>query len=75
MEKRKNIVPQSTLNKEERIDNVKNAFYIKNNIDLSNKIIVLFDDIYTTGSTIAECVNVLKTLNYKYIYVFTIAKK
>lgn len=73
--KRKNIVPQSTLNKEERIDNVKNVFYIKNKIDLSDKVIVLFDDIYTTGSTVAECINVLKTLNYKYIYVFTIAKK
>ncbi|MBR2704822.1 MAG: ComF family protein [Clostridia bacterium] len=73
--KKKNIVPQSTLSKEDRINNIRDAFYIKNRIDLTNKTVILLDDIYTTGSTVGECIKVLKTLNYKSIYVFTIAKK
>ena len=74
--KKKNIVPQSILDKDERASNIKGAFYIKNrNINFKEKTVVLFDDIYTTGSTVKECVKTLKSLEFKYIYIFTIAKK
>ena len=73
--KKKNVNPQSTLNQEERRINIQGAFYIKKYINLENKSVVLFDDIYTTGSTVNECIKVLKKLNYKTIYIFTIAKK
>lgn len=73
--KNKNIVPQSTLDKKERINNIKGAFYIKDrNISFKGKTVVLFDDIYTTGSTVKECVKVMKSLEFKCVYVFTIAK-
>ena len=75
LSKNKNIVPQSKLKREERKSNIKDAFCIKKHINLENKTIILFDDIYTTGSTVEECKKTLKILNYKCIYVFTIAKK
>lgn len=72
--KKKNAVPQSILSKEDRLNNIRDAFYIKKQINLTNKTVILFDDIYTTGSTIKECIKVLKKLNYKKVYVFTIAR-
>lgn len=72
--KQKNNVPQSTLNKEDRINNVKNAYIIKNPRIIKDKSIIIFDDIYTTGSTVNECSKILKQNGAKEILVMTIAK-
>ena len=65
---------QSSLSKERRKQNVKNAFYIKNAERIRNKSVLIFDDIYTTGSTVLECAKVLSNENVKQIGVLTIAK-
>ncbi len=49
---------QSTVSQHMRSENVNNAFAVTKQINGEN--IILFDDIYTTGSTAAECVNTLK---------------
>ena len=72
--KTKNIVAQSTLNKEERENNIKDVYKIKNAEKISNKKILLLDDIYTTGSTVNECSKILKEAGCKEIGVMTIAK-
>lgn len=72
--KQKNIVAQSELNKNERIQNIKNAFGIKNVNEIRNKNVLLFDDIYTTGSTVNECSRILKQVGVNKIGVLTIAK-
>ncbi len=72
--KQKDIVPQSSLNKESRIQNVKDAYKIKNIRIIKNKKIILFDDIYTTGSTANECSKILKKNGAKEIIVITLAK-
>lgn len=65
---------QSTLMKVERKNNVKNAFEVLKSEELKNKRIILFDDIYTTGSTVCECSRILKKAGAKNILVLTIAK-
>lgn len=70
----KNNVPQSTLNKDDRIENVKNAYIIKNSKIIKDKRVIILDDIYTTGSTVNECSKSLKQNNVKEILVMTIAK-
>ena len=40
------------LDQEKRNENVKNSFFNKKRIDFSNKTILLFDDIITTGATL-----------------------
>ena len=72
--KKINIVPQSTLNKEEREQNIKNAYSIKNAKNIQNKKILIFDDIYTTGSTVNECSKILKENGAKEIGILTLAK-
>ena len=72
--KQKNIKAQSELNKNERKQNIKNAFEIKNINEIIDKKILLFDDIYTTGSTVNECSKILKKVGAKQIGVVTIAK-
>lgn len=69
----KNTAKQSTLTKKQRIENVKGAFAIKNKEVIKNKRVILFDDIYTTGSTVDECSKVLKTAGAKEIAVLTLA--
>lgn len=72
--KKIDILPQSTLNKEERELNIKGAYEIKNIETIENKRILLIDDIFTTGSTLNECAKVLKKGNPNKIDCFTIAK-
>ena len=70
----KNIIEQSKLNKEDRIQNVQGVYKLKNEDVLQGKNILLIDDIYTTGSTVRECCKTLKQANIKEIGVLTIAK-
>ena len=69
----KDTAKQSTLTKEQRKLNIKNVFKIKKAEEIKNKKIILFDDIYTTGSTVNECSKVLKQAGAKEITVLTLA--
>lgn len=64
---------QSTLTKKERIKNVENAFNVVNSKSIENKNVILFDDIFTTGSTLNECSRMLKLAGTKEIAILTIA--
>ena len=70
----RNVIEQSKLNKEERQNNIIDAYEIKNEPILENKKILLIDDIYTTGSTVNECSRMLKLANPKEIGVLALAK-
>ncbi len=72
--KKINNKPQSTKNKEERIQNVIGAYVIQNKELILNKKVLILDDIYTTGSTLNECAKVLKMNGAKLVDVITIAK-
>lgn len=74
--KLKNTVPQSSLNKKQREENAKGVYKARNCEKISNKKILLVDDIYTTGSTINECARTLVQSGIKrsQIGALTIAK-
>jgi len=74
IKKTKNNQRQSSLDKQNRLENVKNAYEIANKEIICNKKIILFDDIYTTGATANECSKVLKQNGAKYILVLSLAK-
>ena len=72
--KQKNVISQSELSKIDRKENIKNAFMIQNIEKIKNKKVIIFDDIYTTGSTVNECSKILKLVGVKNIGILTIAK-
>ena len=72
--KKINNKPQSTKNKIDRENNIIGVYALRNNNKISEKRILLLDDIYTTGSTVNECCKVLKETNIKFVDVITIAK-
>jgi len=73
--KYKNNNSQSLLNREERIENVKNVYKITDMQKIKQKNIILFDDVYTTGATINECARVLKEAGANKVGIITIAKE
>ena len=72
--KQKNTIPQSTLSKIERTSNLIGAYKTDNNKNIMGKNILLFDDIFTTGSTVNECSRILKENGARKIGVLAIAK-
>ncbi len=76
IKKLKNTPPQSSLNKEQRQENIRGVYRAFNIEKIENKNILIIDDIYTTGNTVNECAKVLveKGINKQSIGVLTIAK-
>ncbi len=54
----------------ERFENVEDAFYCEAN--LSEKTVILVDDVFTTGATLNECSKILKNQGCKKIFCLTI---
>lgn len=68
----KNTVPQKKLNYQERQNNLKKAFKLHRN-DVKLNIVVIVDDIYTTGSTVDALSRVLLEGGMKEVFVLTLA--
>jgi ComF family protein len=66
---------QTTLSKEERIQNVHQALTISPGFEkyINNQCILVFDDVITTGSTINSCAKVLKENGANDISVVSLA--
>jgi len=58
LKKHKDTIPQTTLSKEKRMKNVDGSFTADENI-VTDKNIILIDDVLTTGSTLKEAREVL----------------
>lgn len=65
---------QVELDKKDRENNIKNAFFIKKPLEFSGKSVILIDDVYTTGSTMNECAKVLKQAGVKEVWGLVIAR-
>ncbi len=66
--------PQINLSAAERVANVRGAFSIADPSQLRGKRIVLVDDVFTTGSTVAECARVLFRADAEAVHVATVAR-
>jgi competence protein ComFC len=72
----KEIPPQTELNREQRRKNVRGVFKIRSNFNpsLKEERIIIFDDVWTTGSTIKKAGKVLKRNGFKDVWGLTIAR-
>lgn len=67
----KETLNQNELHRKDRLINLKNAFEVKENLNIKDKNILLVDDVFTTGSTINACCESLNKLKPKNIYSMT----
>lgn len=65
---------QATLNRNERLKNVVDAFACVSKKNIINKKIFLIDDVYTTGSTMRECTRILRATGAESVCGFTLAR-
>lgn len=70
----RHTVAQSSLDREERQQNIIGAFQIQNPRTLNGKRILVVDDVFTTGATIREVVNELWTADPAEVDVLTLAR-
>jgi len=70
----KNIPPQTSLDADDRRKNVSGAYRVKNGERIKGKVVLLVDDVYTTGATIRECSRVLRKAGAKEVRALTLAQ-
>ena len=66
---------QTHLSREERLQNVRNAFELRKGADLSGKRVILIDDVLTTGATTNACAEVLRGGGASKVCVWTVARR
>ncbi|MEK6745340.1 MAG: ComF family protein [Nitrospirota bacterium] len=66
--------PQVELSGRERAENVRGAFNLVRPAEVSDKRILLIDDVFTTGATMNECAKVLKDAGAASVTVLTLAR-
>lgn len=62
---------QTSLNKIQRKENIKDAFELKKGCNIKGKAIILIDDVCTTGATLEECAKVLKSAGAREVLALT----
>lgn len=74
LSKSKDTIPQLTLPQEARKENVRGAFFCKEPGVIKNKIVLLVDDVFTTGATMEETAKTLKQAGAKDIWGIVVAR-
>ena len=69
----KETATQTNLTKTERLENVNDAFKVVNKLEVKNKVVLIIDDVYTTGATFNEVARVLINAGAKQVYGLTCA--
>jgi competence protein ComFC len=73
LKRKKRTKDQTTLNAKQREENVRGAFKVKNEDRISNKKVILVDDVITTGATLRECAKTLIQAGAKEVLGITLA--
>lgn len=66
--------PQTGLGRKERLQNIKNAFGVRDSSKIKGEKILIVDDVYTTGATANECAKVLMRAGAARVDVLTLAR-
>lgn len=67
-------IPQARINnRERRLKNIKGAFSLENKEMVYSRVVIIIDDVTTTGGTIKEIMNLLKKSGAKKVLGITVA--
>jgi competence protein ComFC len=70
---KKNAPQHEIKSRRKRVENIKNTFIFNNKEIIKNRLVILIDDVYTTGTTLNESRRVLLENGANKIVCFTIA--
>ncbi|MCJ7577588.1 MAG: ComF family protein [candidate division Zixibacteria bacterium] len=73
LKRKKNTKDQTNLSREQREENVRDAFVVSCPKMIKGKKVILVDDVITTGVTLSECARMLKQAGAEKILGMTIA--
>ena len=73
LKKKRPTVPQVDLSGQERERGIRGAFHLTDEEEVKEKVILLVDDVYTTGTTVNECSKVLLAAGATRVDVLTLA--
>ncbi|MEP7015711.1 MAG: ComF family protein [Verrucomicrobiota bacterium] len=65
---------QTAFDRAERMENLHNAFRLRENMNVRGLHVLLIDDVLTTGSTLSECARVLKEAGAVSVHAVTAAR-
>jgi competence protein ComFC len=65
---------QTRLDRQERMENLRNAFRVRHASAVHSRHLILVDDVFTTGSTVEECARVLRQAGAASVRVVTVAR-
>lgn len=75
LKRHRSTASQGHKNRQERYDNLRQAFSVNNSLQpLLGKRILLIDDVLTSGATVSACTNILRKSGVQEVYVLTIAR-
>lgn len=66
--------PQTRLNREQRLHNVKDAFQVGDIGKVRKRRVLIVDDVYTTGTTLNECAKTLKAAGASEVHAVTVSR-
>ena len=72
--RRRETVSQIGLTRHQRRENLRGAFGVSNVGQISNRHVLLVDDVFTTGATASECARVLRRARAARVWVVTVAR-
>jgi ComF family protein len=74
LERSKDTVSQTGLTRHQRQENMRGAFTVAAPSDIRDREVLLVDDVFTTGTTAAECARVLRRAGASKVWVATVAR-
>jgi ComF family protein len=74
MVRQRATISQVGLSREERIANMRDAFRIRDKYRVQGRVVIVVDDVMTTGTTLSECARVLKQAGAERVWAATVAR-
>lgn len=74
LERSRATVSQIGLTRPQRKENLRGAFRVTHPSTVKGAIVLIVDDVFTTGTTISECARVLRRAGAEHVWVATVAR-
>ena len=69
-----NVISQVGHTRKERLQNIKGKIKYIGTRDITNKKVLIIDDVYTTGATLEECAKILRQAGYREVWGLVLSR-